>query len=270
MNFKGTTNIPREQVKGHHRGVRRQLERLHLDRPDHLPRDRHPRRARPHALHRGRADGERPLRPRGLRVGADGDHLGTGGRRERSRSAARDGGDCGGVQGAPVRPPDDRVAGRPATDDARRPATATTAATTSRTTPRWSSSATWTRTTSCGAWSARFGGIPPGAVLRARHGAPSRPQAGERRVTVEREGTAAYLKARVPCAGRVRRGFRAAARAGRGADGAKGINLWSSFRTRAAAAQRAAVPGAGRGPAGLVGRRRAAADRPTRSSTRSR
>ena len=31
MNFKGTANIPRDQVKGHHRAIRRELERLHLD-----------------------------------------------------------------------------------------------------------------------------------------------------------------------------------------------------------------------------------------------
>jgi zinc protease len=75
-----------------------------------------------------------------------------------------------------------------------------------------------------------FGNIPARELRRHPHTAEP-PQLGERRVTVEREGTTAYLKA----------GFHAPAAAD--ADfvpmlvldavltGAKGINLWASFRT---------------------------------------
>ena len=76
----------------------------------------------------------------------------------------------------------------------------------------------------------RFGSIPPGDTRRHPHTREPQ-QLGERRVTVEREGTTAYLKA----------GFHAPAFGA--ADflpmlvldavlsGAKGINLWASFRT---------------------------------------
>ena len=57
MNFKGTDEHPARPGQGHHRAVRRQLERVHVDRSDHLSGDGDPRRARPHAVHRGRADG---------------------------------------------------------------------------------------------------------------------------------------------------------------------------------------------------------------------
>ena len=92
----------------------------------------------------------------------------------------------------------------------------------------------------------RFGAIPPGAVSKAL---PAREpeQLGERRVTVAREGTTAYLKI----------GFHAPAV--NDADffpllaldavltGAKGLNLWASFRTpppqRSARLYRALVDG---------------------------
>ena len=62
-----------------------------------------------------------PLPPGRLRVRAHGHHLRAAGRRERSRSAARPGADRHGVQGASVPASDDRLAVRPADDDARRP-----------------------------------------------------------------------------------------------------------------------------------------------------
>ena len=40
MNFKGTTNIPRDDMKGMVERLRRDVERLHLDRSDDVPRDR--------------------------------------------------------------------------------------------------------------------------------------------------------------------------------------------------------------------------------------
>ncbi len=105
--------------EGHHRAVRRRLERLHLDRSDHVPRDRDHRRARPDAVHRGRADGRVSLRSGRLRVGAHRDHLGAAGRRERAGAAARHRGHGDGVQGAPVPSSDHRLALGPAVDDAR-------------------------------------------------------------------------------------------------------------------------------------------------------
>ena len=61
MNFKGTENIPRDQVKGIIEQCRRQLERVHLDRSDDLPRDRDARRARSDAVHRIGTDGPLPV-----------------------------------------------------------------------------------------------------------------------------------------------------------------------------------------------------------------
>ena len=120
MNFKGTTNIPRDQVKGI-------IEQFGgswngytwIDQTTYLETATQ-RRARPDAVHRGRADGELPLPSGRLRVGAHGHHLGAAGRRERSRSAARSGADRDGVQGASLPPPDDRLAVGSADDDARR------------------------------------------------------------------------------------------------------------------------------------------------------
>ena len=53
MNFKGTTNIPRDKVKGIIEQFGGYWIRVHLDRSDHVHRDRHTRRARSHAVHRG-------------------------------------------------------------------------------------------------------------------------------------------------------------------------------------------------------------------------
>ncbi len=52
MNFKGTTNIPRDQVKGIIEQFGGRLERLHLDRSDDISRNRDEGRARPDAVHR--------------------------------------------------------------------------------------------------------------------------------------------------------------------------------------------------------------------------
>ena len=107
--------------QGHHRALRRQLERLHLARSDDVPRDRHHRRPRPDAVHRGRTDGQLPLRPGRLRIGADGDHLRAAGRGERPRAAARHRDHGHRVQGPSLPASDHRLDPRPADDDPRRP-----------------------------------------------------------------------------------------------------------------------------------------------------
>ena len=55
--LQGHDQHPARSGEGHHRAVRRQLERLHLDRSDDVSRDGDARRARSHAVHRVRADG---------------------------------------------------------------------------------------------------------------------------------------------------------------------------------------------------------------------
>ena len=94
----------------------------------------------------------------------------------------------------PVPPSDHRLDPRPADDDPRRPRTATTAATTCRTTPPSSSSATSTRPRRCAA------SRPPSAASRpatpARRAATEEPpQEGERRVHLRKPGTTAYWRA---------------------------------------------------------------------------
>ena len=93
-------------------------------------------------------------------------------------------------------------------------------------------------------------------------------QIGERRVTIEKEGTTAYLKLAYHApGGRPTRRFFPLLVLDAVLTGAKGLNLWSSFRTpppqRSARLYRALVDGAAR----VVGVRRAAADRASRSST---
>ena len=119
---------PPRRDEGYRRALRRHLERLHLDRSDHLSRDGRKGRARHAALHRGRAHGARPLRARGMRVGADGHHLRAAGRRERSGSAARHRSDRHRVPRARVSASDDRLDRRSSIDDARRSVRRTTAA----------------------------------------------------------------------------------------------------------------------------------------------
>jgi zinc protease len=91
-----------------------------------------------------------------------------------------------------------------------------------------------------------FGSISPGAVpVRALSREP--PQMGERRVTVEKPGTTAYLKIahHVPAA--TADAFAPLLIADAVLTGAKGLNLWSSFRTpppqRSARLYRALVEG---------------------------
>ena len=121
MNFKGTTNIPRDQVKGI-------IEQFGgswngytwIDQTTYLE------TATADALDRMLfIEAERMANglyhPRRRRVGADGDHLGAAGRRERSRAVARHRSHRGRLQGARLPSPHHRLAERPADDDARRP-----------------------------------------------------------------------------------------------------------------------------------------------------
>jgi len=91
-----------------------------------------------------------------------------------------------------------------------------------------------------------FGGIAPGGSRQRRHTVEP-PQAGERRVTVEREGTAAYLKAAFHAPALGDEDFVPLLVLDAVLTGAKGLNLWSSFRTpppqRSARLYRALVEG---------------------------
>lgn len=74
-----------------------------------------------------------------------------------------------------------------------------------------------------------FGDIAPGvAVARRRVEEPA--QTAERRVRIRREGTTAYLKLAHPAPSVVDSGFEAALALDAILTGAKGVNLWSSFR----------------------------------------
>jgi zinc protease len=75
----------------------------------------------------------------------------------------------------------------------------------------------------------RFGGIPPGSdIPRLKTIEPV--QTGERRVTIRKEGTAAYLKVAFHAPGVADSGFFPALVLDAALTGAKGLNLWSSFR----------------------------------------
>jgi zinc protease len=91
-----------------------------------------------------------------------------------------------------------------------------------------------------------FGAIPPGAMpVRALTEEP--PQTGERRVTVEKPGTTAYLKIAHHVPAVTADAFVPLLIADAVLTGAKGLNLWSSFRTpppqRSARLYRALVEG---------------------------
>jgi zinc protease len=74
-----------------------------------------------------------------------------------------------------------------------------------------------------------FGGIPPGpSVRRLRTVEPE--QTGERRVVIRREGTAAYLKVGYHAPATGDPAFLPALVLDAALTGAKGVNLWSSFR----------------------------------------
>ena len=105
-----------------------------------------------------------------------------------------------------------------------------------------------------------FGGIRAGRASAAR---PHRRTGTDRRAPRDdsQGGTTAYLKVGVSRAGRHRPALLPAARARRGADRRQGTESVVQFSGAAAAAQRAAVPCARRARPGVVGVRRAAADR---------
>lgn len=75
----------------------------------------------------------------------------------------------------------------------------------------------------------RFGDIPPGPEPR-RVRTVEPPQLGERRVRVEREGTTAYLKLAYHAPAAHEPDFHALLVLDAVLTGAKGVNLWSSFR----------------------------------------
>ncbi len=91
-----------------------------------------------------------------------------------------------------------------------------------------------------------FGPIAPGAVP-ARTLSAEPPQIGERRVTVEKEGTTAYLKLAYHAPSATEPEFFPLLVIDAVLTGAKGLNLWSSFRTpppqRSARLYRALVEG---------------------------
>jgi zinc protease len=76
----------------------------------------------------------------------------------------------------------------------------------------------------------RFGSIPPGSIPpRIYTGEPD--QLGERRVEIAKEGTTAYLKVAFHAPAVTDPGFVPMLIADAVLTGAKGVNLWSSFRT---------------------------------------
>ena len=75
----------------------------------------------------------------------------------------------------------------------------------------------------------RFGGIAPGPIP-LRNAAPEPPQRGERRVTIERPGTTAYLKVAWHAPAATDPDFFPMLVLDAVLTGAKGTNIWSSFR----------------------------------------
>ena len=115
-----------------------------------------------------------------------------------------------------------------------------------------------------------FGPIPAGPEpARLRTVEPE--QTGERRVTLRKEGHDGLSEGRVPRAWRRDAGVLPALLVLDAVlTGAKGVNLWSQLPRAAAAAQRPAVPRAGRRGPGLVGLGVACCRPQSRSSTRCR
>ena len=74
-----------------------------------------------------------------------------------------------------------------------------------------------------------FGGIPAGDVSRHKRMAEP-PQAGERRVLLEREGTTAYLKLAYPAPAATSPEFFPMLVLDAALTGAKGVSLWNAFR----------------------------------------
>jgi zinc protease len=75
-----------------------------------------------------------------------------------------------------------------------------------------------------------FGGIQPGAIPPRIYSSEPE-QIGERRVTISREGTTAYVKIAYHAPAVAEAGFVAMLMADAVLTGAKGVNLWSGFRT---------------------------------------
>jgi zinc protease len=75
----------------------------------------------------------------------------------------------------------------------------------------------------------QFGGIQPGAAT-ARHATLEPEQSGERRLTIRREGTTAYLKVGYHAPAATDPMFLPVLLLDAVLSGAKGVNLWSSFR----------------------------------------
>jgi zinc protease len=78
--------------------------------------------------------------------------------------------------------------------------------------------------------SRQFGAIPAGEVLRKRY-TPEPEQLGERRLTISKEGTTAYLKIGHHAPAATGEDFFALLVLDAVLTGAKGLNLWASFRT---------------------------------------
>jgi zinc protease len=76
---------------------------------------------------------------------------------------------------------------------------------------------------------AHFGRIPPGAPIERRTTVEPE-QTGERRLTIRKEGTTAYLKSAYHVASATDRRFAPMLLLDAILSGAKGVNLWSSFR----------------------------------------
>ena len=105
-----------------------------------------------------------------------------------------------------------------------------------------------------------FGGIPPGPEPPRLRALEPR-QTGERRLTIRKEGTTAYLKAAFHAPAVTGARFLPAAGAGCGADGRQGTESLVELSHAAAAAARTPVSGAGRAWPRVQRRRRAPADR---------
>ena len=83
----------------------------------------------------------------------------------------------------------------------------------------------------CAGSSTHFGGIPPGPAPDAAADASSRSRPASAASTIRKEGTTAYLKVALSRAGRrPTRGFFPLLVLDAVLTGAKGVNLWSSFR----------------------------------------
>ena len=78
--------------------------------------------------------------------------------------------------------------------------------------------------------SRQFGAIPAGEVLKKRY-TPEPEQLGERRLTISKEGTTAYLKIGHHAPAATGEDFFALLVLDAVLTGAKGLNLWASFRT---------------------------------------